>query len=378
MRSTWLIRSLGALAASGALALTLALALALVSGGAASAQPAGPPRRDVAIDAATRAKVIDAAIASLHKLYVFPEVAKQIEAAIRKQVAAKKYDALTSGIAFAEALTQDLQAVSHDKHMRMQFSPDPIPDRKPDAAPTPAEQDRFRHQMKFWNGGFQKVERLDGNIGYVRLDAFAPVSEAAARMAAAMTFVADTDALIIDLRWNGGGDPATVALLVSYLYDTEDAQHVNDIYWRPDNSTRQFWTSPDVSGRRFPKKPVYVLTSKRTFSGAEEFAYDVQSLKRGTLVGETTGGGAHPGGPEKLHAHFSLNIPRGRAINPITKTNWEGVGVKPGVEVASDKALDVAYLAALEKQQAAIDAKQRPGMAQEIAEAISKLKPAGR
>lgn len=360
MRSTWLL--LGSLIGS------LAPALAV-------AQPAPPPARDVRIDAPIRAKVIDATLASLHKFYIFPDVAKQIETEIRKLAAAKKYDSVTSGIAFAEMLTGDLQAVSRDKHMRMRFSPDPIPDRKPDAPPSPAEQAQFRHQMKFWNAGFQKVERLDGNIGYVRLDGFAPVAEAASRIAAAMTFVTDTDALIVDLRWNGGGDPATVALLVSYLYDADDMQHVNDIYWRPDNSTRQYWTSPDVSGQRFPKKPVYVLTSKRTFSGAEEFAYNIQSLKRGTLIGETTGGGAHPGGPEKVHANFAVNIPRGRAINPITKTNWEGVGVKPGVDVPADKALDVAYLAALEKQRAAIDAKQRPGMAKEIADAIAKLPP---
>jgi hypothetical protein len=348
----------------------------LLAPAASNAQPAPPATRDLKIDAATRAKVIDATLASLNKFYVFPDVAKQIEAEIRKHVAAKKYDSITSGIAFAEALTRDLQTVSRDKHMRMRFSPDPIPDRKPDAPPTAAEQARFRQQMKFWNAGVQKVERLDGNVGYVRLDGFAPAAEAAGRIAAAMTFVADTDALIFDLRWNGGGDPATVSLLVSYLYDADDEQHVNDIYWRPDNSTRQFWTLPDVSGRRFPKKPVYVLTSKRTFSGAEEFAYNIQSMKRGTLIGETTGGGAHPGGPEKVHANFAVNIPRGRSINPITKTNWEGVGVKPGVDVPADKALDVAYLAALEKQRAAVDARQWPGMAQEIEGAIAKLKAA--
>jgi retinol-binding protein 3 len=359
MRSTWLLLCL------------LAPALAV-------AQPAPPPARDLKIDAAIRAKVIDATLASLQKLYVFPDVAKQIETELRKLVAAKKYDAITSGIAFADVLTQDLQAVCHDKHMRMQFSPDPIPDRKLDEPPSPAEQARFHQQMKFWNARLQKVERLDGNIGYVRLDGFTPVAEAAPRIAAAMTLVADTAALIIDLRWNGGGDPATVALLVSYFYDAGDDQHVNDIYWRPDNSTRQFWTSFDVAGRRYPDKPVYVLTSKRTFSGAEEFAYDLQSLKRATLVGETTGGGAHPGGPEKVHANFAINIPRGRSINPITKTNWEGVGVKPGVDVPADTALDVAYLAALEKQRATVDAKQWPGMAQEIADAIAKRKPPAR
>ena len=176
------------------------------------------------------------------------------------------------------------------------------------------------------------------------------------------------------MRYNGGGHPAGVALLVSYLFAADDEQHINDIYWRPDNSTKQYWTAVDLSGKRYPKKPVYVLTSAKTFSGAEEFAYDVQNLKRATLVGEVTGGGANPGGPEKVHTNFMVNVPRGRAISPVTKTNWEGTGVKPDVAVPADKALDTAYLAALEKIKATIDAKKRPGMAEEIDDAIAKLK----
>ena len=333
------------------------------------------PERDLTIDAATRSKVVDGSLAALDKYYVFPDVAKKIGAQIRKHVAARKYDQLTSARAFAEALTADLQAVSHDKHMRVIFSPEPIPDRKPDGPPPATEVERFRDQMKFWNAGYVKAERLDGNVGYLRLDAFAPPDEAAPRAAAAMTLLAETGALIIDVRENGGGHPAGVALLVSYLFAADDEQHINDIYWRPDNTTKQYWTAVDLSGKRYPKKPVYVLTSAKTFSGAEEFAYDVQNLKRATLVGEVTGGGANPGGPEKVHPNFMVNVPRGRAISPVTKTNWEGTGVKPDVAVPADKALDTAYLAALEKVKATIDAKKRPGMAQEIDDAIAKLRP---
>ena len=339
---------------------------------------AAQPEPDLKIDGAARAKVIEGSLAALAKYYVFPEVAKKIDAEIRKHVAARKYDPLTSARAFAEALTTDLQAVSHDKHMRVVFSPEPIPDRKPDGPPPPAEIARFRDQMKFWNAGYVKAERLDGNVGYLRLDAFAPPDEAAPRAAAAMTLLADTGALIIDVRYNGGGHPAGVALLVSYLFAADDEQHINDIYWRPDNSTKQYWTAVDLSGRRYPGKPVYVLTSARTFSGAEEFAYDVQNLKRATLVGEVTGGGANPGGPEKVHPNFMVNVPRGRAISPVTKTNWEGTGVKPDVAVPADKALDTAYLAALGKVKATVDAKTRPGMAKEIDDAIAKLRSAAK
>jgi hypothetical protein len=335
----------------------------------AAAQP-GP---DLTIDAAARTKVIEGSLAVLTKYYVFPDVATKIGAQIRKHVAAKKYDTLTSARAFADALTTDLQAVSHDKHMRVFFSAEPIPDRDPDGPPPPAELERFRDQMKFWNAGYVKAERLDGNVGYLRLDAFAPADEAAPRAAAAMTLLAETGALIIDMRYNGGGHPAGVALLVSYLFAADDEHHINDIYWRPDNSTRQYWTATDLSGKRYPKKPVYVLTSARTFSGAEEFAYDVQTLKRATLVGEVTGGGANPGGTEKVHPNFMVFVPRGRAINPVTKTSWEGTGVKPEVIVPADKALDTAYLAALGKVKATIDPKQRPEMAKEIDDAMAKL-----
>lgn len=339
---------------------------------------AAQPEPDLKIDAAARTKVIEGSLAALAKNYVFPEVAKKIDAEIRKHVAARKYDQLTSGRAFAAALTADLQAISHDRHMRVIFSPELIPDRKQDGPPPAAEIERFRDEMKFWNAGYMKAERLDGNVGYLRLDAFAPPDEAAPRAAAAMTLLAETGALIIDVRYNGGGHPAGVALLVSYLFAADDEQHINDIYWRPDNSTKQYWTAVDLSGKRYPKKPVYVLTSAKTFSGAEEFAYDVQNLKRATLVGEVTGGGANPGGPEKVHPNFMVNVPRGRAISPVTKTNWEGTGVKPDIAVPADKALDTAYLAALGKVKATIDPKKRPEMAKEIDEATAKLKSAAK
>lgn len=162
--------------------------------------------------------------------------------------------------------------------------------------------------------------------------------------------------------------------MASYLFAADDAQHLNDIYWRPDNSTRQFWTSADLAGRRYVGKPVYVLTSRDTFSGAEEFAYDLQVLERATIVGETTGGGAHPGGPVKLTSAFAINVPMGRAINPVTRTNWEGKGVKPDVAVAAAGALDAAYLAALEAQRRRLDPKDAPDLYHEVEAAIARLR----
>lgn len=337
----------------------------------ASAQPAA----DLPIDATIRSNVIERALATLTRYYVFPDVAAKINIEVRRRVAAKKYDAVTSGRAFAEQLTNDLRAVNHDQHIGVEFSVEPVPDRKVENRLTPAQREQQHRRFTFSNAGFVKVERLAGNIGYLRLDAFAPSEEAAPRAAAAMSLLADTGALIIDLRSNGGGWPSTVALLISYLFPAEEEHHLHDVYSRLDGTTQQYWTSIDVSGKRYVGKPVYVLTSTHTFSAAEGFAYDVQALRRATIVGEVTGGGAHPSLVEKLDAHFLLIVPNSRVINMVTHTDWEGTGVKPDVAVPADRALDVAYRAALKTAKQAIDPKLESDAAKEIDEAIAKLPP---
>jgi hypothetical protein len=342
--------------------------------GLVHAQPRRLPEPDIKLDAAVRGQVIDAAIAALGARYVFPDVAKQIETSLRDRVKVHAYDNITSSMVFAEQLTKDLQAVSHDKHMRVFYSSSPIPPDRPDEAPASPEDKAREHVIAArFNGAFVKVERLDGNIGYVRVDAFMSPDELGPRAAAAISFVADTDALILDLRENHGGHPASVAILVSYLYDDTAEIHINDIYWRPDGTTHQFWALQSLPGRRYPNKPVYVLTSKETFSGGEEFAYDVKNLKRGTLVGETTGGGANPGGASKVGEHFALFVPMGRAISPVTKTSWEGTGVQPDITVPAAKALDAAYLAALKLQRAKYTVQDAPNLRDEIDQGIKRL-----
>jgi C-terminal processing protease CtpA/Prc len=178
-------------------------------------------------------------------------------------------------------------------------------------------------------------------VGYLKFDMFAPPELCGPTAAAAMNFLAGTRALIIDLRENGGGAPRMVTYLSSYLFATRT--HLNDLWTRRTDRTEEFWTLDSVPGRRFGgAKPVYVLTSAQTFSGAEEFAYNLKTLKRATVVGETTGGGAHPVRGQRIDEHFMIGVPFARAINPITHTNWEGVGVEPDVKVPASEALATA------------------------------------
>jgi hypothetical protein len=330
-----------------------------------------PQAQSGTIDAATRTTVIDGAIDHLRRAYVFADVAEKMADALRAHAVKKEYDTITDGQVFAETLTRHLQEVSKDKHLRVLYRADGFPPRT--GPPSPEERERMRAEERRRNYAFQRVERLDGNVGYIELLGFSGSPDASDAAVAAMNFLANTDALIFDLRRNGGGSPAMIGLLSSYLFD--DVVHLNDFYIRETDTRRQFWTSPHVQGRRYgAEKPVYVLTSNRTFSAAEEFTYNLKNLKRATIVGETTGGGAHPGGVRRITDHFGIWVPNGRAINPITKTNWEGTGIEPHIKVDPAKALPAAHLDALEKvRQAATDARHR----EQLDAAIAALRKQG-
>ncbi len=304
----------------------------------------GPTGAETPLDAATRARVIDGAIANLNEAYVFPETAKKMEEALRQRQKKGEYDAVTSGPAFARMLTEHLREVSHDKHLGVQYSGMVLPKGQPGASPE--AQAQFRKQMEQMNCGFEKAERLPGNVGYLKFNMFADPSVCRATATAAMNFLANSEAVIFDLRANGGGDPAMIALLSSYLF--ADKTHLNDLWTRKTNKTQEYWTSIDVPGKKLDSKPVFVLTSNRTFSGAEEFSYNLKNLKRGTIIGEATGGGAHPVSGHRIDDHFTIGVPFARAINPISKTNWEGTGVEPDVKVAAGEALEVARKMAAE------------------------------
>lgn len=306
------------------------------------------PTNGATLTKAMKDEAIDNLVKQLVDNYVFPEIGKKMETDLRERQKKGEYDAVTDPETFAKTLTDHAQAVSKDKHLRVRYHKNKVDIPGPARPPTPEEIKEEEVEMKRINGGFERVERLQGNVGYVDFRFFGQHPVCFKAVDSAFAFLQNTDALIIDLRQNGGGSPAMVAYICSYLFD-DNPVHLNDLYFRPRNETRQFWTLPSLPGARYIDKPVYVLTSSRTFSGAEECTYNLKNLKRATIVGETTGGGAHPGGGRRLGDHFTAFIPIGRAINPITKTNWEGTGVAPDISVKADDALKTAHVEAVKK-----------------------------
>ena len=296
------------------------------------------------IDAATRNRVIDGAIAKLRDIYVLEDKAKAMIEMLERRRAAGEYDAVAYGDEFATLLTQQLRDVSKDLHLNVNFSPVPLPPPPAQAAqpgpPPPAVLEQMRRQMGQVNCGFEKLEILPGNVGYLKFNMFANPNICGATATTAMAFLENVNALIVDMRDNGGGDPAMVAHVTTYLF--AERTHLNDLWTRSTGETREWWTNPELPGKRLATQPVYVLTSSRTFSGGEEFTYNLQSLKRATIIGETTGGGAHPVRGERVDDRFTIGVPFARAINPVTKTNWEGTGVEPDVKVPAADALEKA------------------------------------
>lgn len=308
------------------------------------ALPPGVKPVNVTLDATLRQKTIDAVESNLNDYYVDVDLAKKMNDALTAHTKAGDYDKITDGDVFADKLTTDLRAVSHDRHLHVNFSPFIMP---PPHPPTPEDEARFHKDMEHMNCAFDKVEILPNNIGYIKFDGFMDASFCGPTVNAAMQFVAHADALIFDIRQNGGGQPNMVSLIASYLFD--EPTHLIDIYNRHENTTTQDWTLSYLPGPRMSEQPVFVLTSKDTFSGAEEFAFDLKNQKRATIVGEVTGGGAHPVMGRLAGDYFMVGVPFAKSLDPVTKTNWEGTGVEPDVKVAAADALTTAEKLADEK-----------------------------
>jgi retinol-binding protein 3 len=316
----------------------MVILVAAVTAPAVPAQQAASPPEPSAASAGDLTATVKSVAAILRDSYVFPDLGQQLAADILSRLEGGEYDGIGKDRGLADRLTDDLRAISNDKHLGVIHSPRP---RGTAAAMAPRSTDDMRRENYY----FRKVEVLQGNVGYLRLDLFLSYDEAKDIASAALAFLAYTDALIIDLRRNGGGSPDMIRYITSYFFD--EPTLLNIMLDRNGEVVDEYHTLESVPGRRFAADlPIYVLTSSSTFSGAEEFAYNLKHLKRATIIGETTGGGAHPTRSERVDDHFVVRVPFLRARNPISGTNWEGTGIKPHIEVSADEALDRALLEA--------------------------------
>ena len=310
----------------------------------------------------------------LQENYVFPDMATAMSEKIRLFQRQKKYDTITDGHKLAQQLTQDLQSVSKDRHINVHYSEKPISaDLKPMELPE-SEKEGYHQYLKNDNYGIGKVDILKGNIGYIDFKYLSAPEFAGHTYAAMMNYISHTEALILDLRnCRGSTSPDAIPFLLSYFF--EKPVHLNDLHWRKGNEIHQSWTYAYVPGKKYTRQSIYVLTSAATFSGAEEMAYDLQNLKRAVIMGEVTGGGANPGGETYITQHFSMFVPVGQAINPITKTNWEGVGVKPDSLMNARIALHRARLAATRQVMVNTNDEGWKGYLQQVIHEIEKDVP---
>jgi C-terminal processing protease CtpA/Prc len=288
--------------------------------------------------------VIDQVIANLKRFYFDRDVAQKTADALLVHEKNGDDNAATQGEQLAGLLTTQMRDTSHDMHLFMEYSQSPLPEGPP--PPSAEGLERFRKAMLQQNCMFRKVEILPHNIGYLKLDFFPDASVCGATAKTAMASLNDADAIIFDLRDNTGGFEDMVTLVASYLFD-----HPEYMYSPRGAPTENSWTRSPVPGNSLADKPVYVLISSTTWSGAEQFSYDLKMLKRGTLIGETTRGGAHAGAFHRIDDHFGMGIPEEKAVNPFGKADWEAVGVEPDVKVKAADALETAKKLAESKLQ---------------------------
>lgn len=278
--------------------------------------------------------VIEQIASLLREKYVFAEEGEQLADWLETHYSQGAFEEIADPSTFANAVTELL--LPHDQHLLLRYDPDPL---------EPIQRHQARAKLSNW--GFNAVRRLEGNIGYLDLRELPPVEIAGQMAEGAMAFVSYMNAIILDCRFVTGGAPDMIQFLASYFFD-EEPRPISGVYWRTSDTTIRLTTLSTLPGARMPDIPLYILTSGATFSGGEALVYDLQTLGRGIVVGERTRGGAHLSIHHQIEGGFEFRLPHARAINPITGTNWERVGVKPDVEVPHHDAVLTAHLLALD------------------------------
>ena len=312
------------------------------------------------VDAEFRGETIESIAKLLKERYTYPEIAEKMEAELRMRQKRGDYDQVADGDEFAKMLTEHLRGVFDDKHMRVSYYAKPLQERSAaNGAPTAEEIRQARINQGRENFGVVKLEILPGNIGVMQINYFAPLDWARDTYTAAFNYLGNTDALIIDARWNGGSmDIETMPFFSGYLF--EKPVEFGDIFVRERNEKRILMTAAEVPGKRYGNKPVFVLTSGRTASGAEAFVKAMQRLKRATIIGETTRGATMPGGTVRVNDHFVIWISTRRSATGTAQN--ENKGTPPDVAVPVEKDLTEAHRQALDRLAQTADAEWKAAL----------------
>lgn len=278
----------------------------------------------------------------INEYYVFDDVANQLSKKLKSEIDLKTFDNLTD-VEFAKSLSKYLTKNGNDLHFNVLYRPG----KEEKAVDEKELLKKYDAINKQWNYGFDKVMRLDGNIGYIEYTGFPEGNKSAQQILdATMNFVSNTNALIIDLRNNRGGDGKMVRLFLSYFFN--ERIKLSEIYTRYNHKTEEKHTYKKVNGKKYLNKPVYLLVNNHTISAAEALAYNLQQNKIAKVIGDKTYGAANPVKVFFIGKKYQLFIPISVEKNVVTKTNWEHTGINVDEKVNSEKALIRAQIIALE------------------------------
>ena len=315
------------------------------------------------ISSSNKSNTIEGIKQLIHQNYVRENGIEYLNNSLDSLYLTGKYDSIMDFKSFAETLTEDLVKITNDKHFKVQYNPKLVKSRRERLKREQLQNDDViedeteaveKIDWNFWyaqkeNFGFEKVEILDGNIGYIKLNFWQPLDWVKPTIDAAMGFVANTDALIIDLTDNQGGYSPTDCYLASYFFDEAPTLWMSS-YERRTEETESVFTFKEIGGERYLNKSIFILVSEHTFSLAEKFAYGLKHFNKASIIGQTSAGAAHAIDFMEVNDNYLIQLPISRNIHPVTKSDWEGTGVVPNIMTSSHEALKTAHLIALNEQ----------------------------